>query len=79
MKGSAITGPVGKEAAELWPRIASNSGVVMRDIEERTILSTGNNLPPRMRKTGTRATKGSRWIGRLCISGCGVLGSHTTA
>jgi large subunit ribosomal protein L23e len=29
MKGSAITGPVGKEAAELWPRIASNSGVVM--------------------------------------------------
>merc|ERR1712098_943951 len=28
MKGSAITGPVGKEAAELWPRIASNSGVV---------------------------------------------------
>ena len=22
MKGSAITGPVGKEAAELWPRIA---------------------------------------------------------
>merc|ERR1712059_77680 len=24
MKGSAITGPVGKEAAELWPRIASN-------------------------------------------------------
>ena len=29
MNGSAITGPVGKEAAELWPRIASNSGVVM--------------------------------------------------
>ncbi|CAI4218485.1 unnamed protein product [Parascedosporium putredinis] len=29
MKGSAITGPVGKEAAELWPRIAANSGVVM--------------------------------------------------
>ncbi|KMU88998.1 50S ribosomal protein L14P [Coccidioides immitis H538.4] len=29
MKGSAITGPVGKEAAEMWPRIASNSGVVM--------------------------------------------------
>ena len=22
MKGSAITGPVGKEAAEMWPRIA---------------------------------------------------------
>ncbi|KAK5069169.1 60S ribosomal protein L23A [Lithohypha guttulata] len=29
MKGSAITGPVAKEAAELWPRIASNAGVVM--------------------------------------------------
>ncbi|RYP61804.1 hypothetical protein DL769_007557 [Monosporascus sp. CRB-8-3] len=29
MKGSAVTGPVGKEAAELWPRIASNSGVMM--------------------------------------------------
>merc|ERR1712000_541330 len=29
MKGSAITGPVGKECADLWPRIASNSGVVM--------------------------------------------------
>ncbi|KAL6928213.1 hypothetical protein ACO0SA_002945 [Hanseniaspora valbyensis] len=25
MKGSAITGPVGKECADLWPRIASNS------------------------------------------------------
>ena len=23
MKGSAITGPVAKEAADLWPRIAS--------------------------------------------------------
>ncbi|KAG7774577.1 hypothetical protein KL922_004755 [Ogataea haglerorum] len=29
MKGSAITGPVGKECADLWPRIASNSGVVL--------------------------------------------------
>ncbi|AAS54203.1 AGL288Wp [Eremothecium gossypii ATCC 10895] len=29
MKGSAITGPVGKECADLWPRIASNSGVVV--------------------------------------------------
>ena len=28
MKGSAITGPIGKEAAELWPRIASASGTV---------------------------------------------------
>ena len=29
MKGSAITGPVAKEAAELWPRIASNAGTVV--------------------------------------------------
>eukprot|EP00794_Sanderia_malayensis_P003042 gene3043-3504_t len=28
MKGSAITGPVSKECAELWPRIASNSGSI---------------------------------------------------
>ncbi|KAJ1678875.1 60S ribosomal protein L23 [Spiromyces aspiralis] len=28
MKGSAITGPVGKECADLWPRIAANSGTV---------------------------------------------------
>eukprot|EP01101_Sappina_pedata_P002210 TRINITY_DN12464_c1_g1_i1.p1 TRINITY_DN12464_c1_g1~~TRINITY_DN12464_c1_g1_i1.p1 ORF type:complete len:143 (-),score=82.63 TRINITY_DN12464_c1_g1_i1:144-572(-) len=29
MKGSAITGPVGKECAELWPKIASNSGTIV--------------------------------------------------
>ena len=29
MKGSAINGPVGKECAELWPRIASNAGTVV--------------------------------------------------
>jgi len=29
MKGSAITGPVGKECADLWPRIASASGTVL--------------------------------------------------
>ncbi|KAJ1654814.1 hypothetical protein IWQ61_005324 [Dispira simplex] len=29
MKGSAITGPVGKECADLWPRIASCSGTVV--------------------------------------------------
>jgi len=29
MKGSAITGPVGKEAADLWPKIASASGSVL--------------------------------------------------
>ncbi|XP_039268514.1 large ribosomal subunit protein uL14 [Styela clava] len=28
MKGSAITGPVSKECADLWPRIASNSGSI---------------------------------------------------
>merc|ERR1719238_427894 len=26
MKGSAITGPVAKECADMWPRIASNAG-----------------------------------------------------
>jgi large subunit ribosomal protein L23e len=29
MKGSAITGPVTKECADLWPRIASNSGTIL--------------------------------------------------
>jgi large subunit ribosomal protein L23e len=29
MKGSGITGPVGKECADLWPRIASSSGTVV--------------------------------------------------
>eukprot|EP01090_Pellita_catalonica_P001538 TRINITY_DN1129_c0_g1_i1.p2 TRINITY_DN1129_c0_g1~~TRINITY_DN1129_c0_g1_i1.p2 ORF type:complete len:141 (-),score=26.13 TRINITY_DN1129_c0_g1_i1:132-554(-) len=29
MKGSAITGPVGKECADLWPRIASNAGTIV--------------------------------------------------
>ena len=29
MKGSAITGPVAKEWADLWPRIASNAGTVV--------------------------------------------------
>ncbi|KAI3635094.1 hypothetical protein MIR68_004826 [Amoeboaphelidium protococcarum] len=29
MKGSAVTGPVGKECADLWPRIASSSGTVV--------------------------------------------------
>merc|ERR1711902_133707 len=28
MKGSAITGPVAKECAELWPRIASNDASI---------------------------------------------------
>merc|ERR1712110_385660 len=29
MKGSAVTGPVAKECAELWPRIASNSNSII--------------------------------------------------
>ncbi|KAI9636056.1 60s ribosomal protein l23 [Dioszegia hungarica] len=29
MKGSAINGPVAKECADLWPRIASNAGTVV--------------------------------------------------
>lgn len=28
MKGSAITGPVAKECAEIWPRIASAAGTI---------------------------------------------------
>jgi hypothetical protein len=28
MKGSGITGPVAKECAELWPRIAANAGSI---------------------------------------------------
>ena len=29
MKGSAITGPVAKECAELWPKIAGNAGSIV--------------------------------------------------
>jgi len=29
MKGSAITGPVAKEAADLWPRVASAAGSIL--------------------------------------------------
>ncbi|CAE7298988.1 rpl2302 [Symbiodinium sp. KB8] len=29
MKGSAVTGPVAKECADCWPRIASNSGSIL--------------------------------------------------
>jgi len=29
MKGSAITGPVAKECADVWPRIASAAGTVV--------------------------------------------------
>lgn len=29
MKGTAITGPVGKECADLWPRVASTAGSIV--------------------------------------------------
>ncbi|PRQ36538.1 putative ribosomal protein L14P [Rosa chinensis] len=29
MKGSAITGPIGKEYADLWPRIASAANAIV--------------------------------------------------
>eukprot|EP00995_Heteronema_vittatum_P009042 NODE_4322_length_590_cov_1932.341959_g3125_i0.p2 GENE.NODE_4322_length_590_cov_1932.341959_g3125_i0~~NODE_4322_length_590_cov_1932.341959_g3125_i0.p2 ORF type:complete len:141 (-),score=47.77 NODE_4322_length_590_cov_1932.341959_g3125_i0:100-522(-) len=29
MKGSGVTGPVAKEAADIWPRIASHAGTVV--------------------------------------------------
>ena len=29
LKGSAITGPVGKECADIWPRIASAAGTII--------------------------------------------------
>jgi large subunit ribosomal protein L23e len=29
MKGSAVTGPIAKECADLWPRIASAAGSIM--------------------------------------------------
>jgi len=28
MKGTAITGPVAKECADLWPRVASTAGTI---------------------------------------------------
>jgi large subunit ribosomal protein L23e len=29
MKGSAVTGPIAKEAADLWPRVASAAGSIL--------------------------------------------------
>jgi len=29
MKGSAVSGPCAKECADMWPRIASNSGSIL--------------------------------------------------
>jgi hypothetical protein len=37
MKGSAITGPVAKECADLWPKIASTAGSIVWDILFLTI------------------------------------------
>ncbi|XLS47462.1 hypothetical protein HN51_021820 [Arachis hypogaea] len=30
MKGSTITGPIGKECADLWPRIASAANAIVK-------------------------------------------------
>merc|ERR1712166_1455354 len=30
MKGSAVAGPVGKECADIWPRVASNAGTICK-------------------------------------------------
>ena len=38
MKGSAITGPVGKEAAELWPVCVSLSSCVFRANNLHSVL-----------------------------------------
>merc|ERR1719342_1549938 len=39
MKGSAITGPVAKECADLWPRIASNaSSIAWKHFEDPFLL-----------------------------------------
>jgi len=29
MKGSSITGPVGKECSDIWPKIAANAGTIV--------------------------------------------------
>ncbi|XP_036123350.1 60S ribosomal protein L23-like [Molossus molossus] len=43
MKGSAITGPVAKECADLWPRIASNAGSIAWVSSVFVPKSTGEN------------------------------------
>lgn len=40
MKGSAITGPVAKECADLWPRIASNASSIAWRANQKN-----NNMP----------------------------------
>ncbi|KAG6606354.1 60S ribosomal protein L23, partial [Cucurbita argyrosperma subsp. sororia] len=39
MKGSAITGPIGKECADLWPRIASAANAIMKLICAHDLIS----------------------------------------
>ncbi|KAJ3121831.1 60S ribosomal protein L23 [Nowakowskiella sp. JEL0407] len=39
MKGSAITGPVGKECADLWPKIASSAGTEYTKINQCLTIS----------------------------------------
>ncbi|KAJ0651295.1 putative ribosomal protein L14P [Helianthus annuus] len=41
MKGSAITGPIGKECADLWPRIASAANAIVSSMISR---SSGGGL-----------------------------------
>merc|ERR1712200_364179 len=38
MKGSAITGPVAKECADLWPRIASNASSICLELQQPSCL-----------------------------------------
>merc|ERR1712107_953978 len=38
MKGSAITGPVAKECADLWPRIASNASSIAESCNNRAVF-----------------------------------------
>merc|ERR1711920_218302 len=41
LKGSAISGPVAKECADLWPRIASAAGTVL---EPHTVMYNATDL-----------------------------------
>jgi hypothetical protein len=47
MKGSGITGPVAKECAELWPRIAANAGsICWRDDNNMNNIASGIESVP---------------------------------
>ncbi|KAL3686717.1 hypothetical protein R1sor_013026 [Riccia sorocarpa] len=45
MKGSAITGPIGKECADLWPRIASAANAIPLRCHRFLFSSTGDYNP----------------------------------